>query len=155
MRIYKGDIFYADLTPVVGCEQGGIRSVLIVQNNIGNRYSPTVIVAAITSRTGKQHLPTHIRLGEPQNGLRQNSLVLLEQVRTIDRSRLRDYIGTLTDRQLRQADEALAVSFGLELAEEPRAGSNRQYVKEDFRWTILRTLGFIVVSMPLKMFMVF
>jgi len=119
MRIYKGDIFYADLTPVVGCEQGGIRPVLIVQNNIGNLYSPTVIVAAITSRTGKQHLPTHIGLGEPQNGLRQNSLVLLEQVRTIDRSRLRDYIGTLTDRQLRQADEALAVSFGLELAEEP------------------------------------
>lgn len=155
MHIYKGDIFYADLTPVVGCEQGGIRPVLIVQNNIGNRYSPTVIVAAITSRTGKQHLPTHIRLGEPQNGLRQNSLVLLEQVRTIDRSRLRDYIGTLTDQQLRQVDEALAVSFGLELAEEPRAGSNRQYVKEDFRWTILRTLGFIVVSMPLKMFMVF
>ena len=155
MRIYKGDIFYADLAPVVGCEQGGIRPVLIIQNNIGNRYSPTVIVAAITSRTGKQHLPTHIGLGEPQNGLRQNSLVLLEQVRTIDRSRLRDYIGTLTDQQLRQVDEALAVSFGLELAEEPRAGSNRQYVKEDFRWTILRTLGFIVVSMPLKMFMVF
>ena len=155
MHIYKGDIFYADLTPVVGCEQGGIRPVLIVQNNIGNRYSPTVIVAAITSRTGKQYLHTHIELGEPQNGLRQNSLVLLEQVRTIDRSRLRDYIGTLTDQQLRQVDEALAVSFGLELAEEPRAGSNRQYVKEDFRWTILRTLGFIVVSMPLKMFMVF
>ena len=155
MRIYKGDIFYADLTPVVGCEQGGVRPILVVQNNTGNRYSPTVIVAAITSRTGKQHLPTHIRLGEPQNGLRQNSLVLLEQVRTIDRSRLRDYIGTLTDRQLREVDEALAVSFGLELAEEPRAGSNRQYVKEDFRWTILRTLGFIVVSMPLKMFMVF
>lgn len=119
MRIYKGDIFYADLTPVVGCEQGGIRPVLIVQNNIGNRYSPTVIVAAITSRTGKQHLPTHIGLGGPQNGLRQNSLVLLEQVRTIDRSRLRDYIGTLTDQQLRQVDEALAASFGLELAEEP------------------------------------
>ena len=155
MHIYKGDIFYADLTPVVGCEQGGVRPILVVQNNTGNRYSPTVIVAAITSRTGKQHLPTHIRLGEPQNGLRQNSLVLLEQVRTIDRSRLRDYIGTLTDRQLREVDEALAVSFGLELAEEPRAGSNRQYVKEDFRWTILRTLGFIVVSMPLKMFMVF
>ena len=155
MHIYKGDMFYADLTPVVGCEQGGIRPILIVQNDIGNRYSPTVIVAAITSRTEKNYLPTHIRLCSKQYGLRQNSLVLLEQVRTIDRSRLRDYIGTLTDRQLRQADEALAVSFGLELAEEPRAGSNRQYVKEDFRWTILRTLGFIVVSMPLKMFMVF
>ena len=122
MRIYKGNIFYADLAPVVGCEQGGIRPVLIIQNNIGNRYSPTVIVAAITSRTGKQYLPTHIGLDEPQNGLRQNSLVLLEQVRTIDRSRLRDYIGTLTNRQLRQVDEALAVSFGLELAEEPVQG---------------------------------
>lgn len=116
MRIYKGDIYYADLTPVVGCEQGGIRPVLMIQNNIGNRHSPTVIAAAITSRTEKQYLPTHIRLDEPQNGLRQNSLVLLEQVRTIDRSRLRDYIGSLTNPQLRQIDEALVVSFGLELA---------------------------------------
>lgn len=119
MRIYKGDIYYADLTPVVGCEQGGIRPVLIIQNNIGNLYSPTVIAAAITSRTGKQYLPTHIGLDEPQNGLRQNSLVLLEQVRTIDRSRLREYIGSLTEQQLRQINEALAVSFGLELAEAP------------------------------------
>ena len=78
MRIYKGDMFYADLTPVVGCEQGGIRPVLIIQNNIGNHYSPTVIVAAITSRTEKSHLPTHIRLCSQQYGLRQNSLVLLE-----------------------------------------------------------------------------
>lgn len=119
MRIYKGDIYYADLTPVVGCEQGGIRPVLIIQNNIGNLYSPTVIAAAITSRTGKQYLPTHIGLDEHQNGLRQNSLVLLEQVRTIDRSRLREYIGSLTEQQLRQINEALAVSFGLELAEAP------------------------------------
>lgn len=119
MRIYKGDIYYADLTPVVGCEQGGIRPVLIIQNNIGNLYSPTVIVAAITSRTAKQYLPTHIGLDEQQNGLRQYSLVMLEQVRTIDRSRLREYIGSLTDQQLRQINEALAVSFGLELAEAP------------------------------------
>lgn len=119
MRIYKGDIYYADLTPVVGCEQGGIRPVLIIQNNIGNLHSPTVIVAAITSRTGKQHLPTHIGLADPQNGLRKHSLVLLEQVRTIDRSRLREYIGSLTDRQLAQVDSALAVSFGLEPAHAP------------------------------------
>lgn len=119
MRIYKGDIYYADLTPVIGCEQGGIRPVLIIQNNIGNLYSPTVIAAAITSRTGKQYLPTHIGLDESQNGLRQNSLVLLEQVRTIDRSRLREYIGALTEQQLAQVDNALAVSFGLELAEAP------------------------------------
>lgn len=119
MRIYKGDIYYADLTPVVGCEQGGIRPVLIIQNNIGNLYSPTVIVAAITSRTGKQHLPTHIELDDPQNGLRKNSLVLLEQVRTIDRSRLRDYIGSLTNQQLAQVDNAVAVSFGLEPVNTP------------------------------------
>lgn len=119
MRIYKGDIYYDDLTPVIGCEQGGIRPVLIIQNNIGNLYSPTVIAAAITSRTGKQYLPTHIELDESQNGLRQNSLVLLEQVRTIDRSRLREYIGALTNQQLAQVDNALAVSFGLELAEAP------------------------------------
>jgi len=115
MRIYKGDMFYADLTPVVGCEQGGIRPVLIIQNNIGNRYSPTVIVAAITSRTEKNPLPTHIRLYSQQYGLRQNSLVLLEQVRTIDRSRLREYIGHLSEPQMQQVNEALTVSFGLDV----------------------------------------
>lgn len=113
MRIYKGDIFYADLTPVVGCEQGGIRPVLIIQNNIGNRYSPTVIVAAITSRTEKNPLPTHIQLHNQQYGLRHHSLVLLEQVRTIDRSRLREYIGHLDVSKIQLVDEALIVSFGL------------------------------------------
>lgn len=113
MRIYKGDIFYADLTPVVGCEQGGTRPCLIIQNNIGNRYSPTIIVAAITSRTEKNPLPTHIHLFGEHCGLRQNSIVLLEQVRTIDRSRLRDYIGHLSDLKLQQVDDALAISFGL------------------------------------------
>lgn len=121
MRIYKGDMFYADLTPVVGCEQDGIRPVLIIQNDIGNRYSPTVIVAAITSRTEKNPLPTHIQLCSQQYGLRQNSLVLLEQVRTIDRSRLREYIGHLSEPQMQQVDEALAVSFGLDaLLPEPQ-----------------------------------
>lgn len=121
MRIYKGDMFYADLTPVVGCEQGGIRPILIVQNDIGNRCSPTVIVAAITSRIEKNPLPTHIRLCSQQYGLRQNSLVLLEQVRTIDRSRLREYIGHLNDLQMQQVNEALAVSFGLDtLMPEPQ-----------------------------------
>lgn len=128
MRIYKGDMFYADLTPVVGCEQGGIRPILVVQNDIGNRYSPTVIVAAITSRTEKSHLPTHIRLCSQQYGLRQNSLVLLEQVRTIDRSRLREYsvnlrltLAILNDLQMQQVNEALAVSFGLDsLMQEPQ-----------------------------------
>lgn len=114
MRIYKRDMFYTDLTPVVDYEQGGIRSVLIIQNNISNRYSPTVFVAAITSRTEKNCLPTHIQLCSKQYGLRQNSLVLLEQIRTIDRSRLREYIGHLSDSQMQQFNEALAVSFGLD-----------------------------------------
>lgn len=113
MRIYKGDIFYADLTPVVGCEQGGIRPVLIIQNDIGNFYSPTVIVAAITSRTEKNPLPTHIHLYGEHYGLRQSSIVMLEQVRTIDRSRLREYIGHLSESKLQAVDEALAISFGL------------------------------------------
>lgn len=119
MRIYKGDIFYADLSPAVGCEQGGIRPVLIIQNNIGNRYSPTVIAAAITSRTDKGHLPTHIEINGRQHGLRNNSIVLLEQVRTIDRFRLREYIGRLNGQTLEQVNRALAVSFDLELAEVP------------------------------------
>ena len=118
---YRGDIFYADLEPVRGSEQGGVRPVLIIQNDIGNHYSPTVIVAAITSRTEKTHLPTHIRLCSQQYGLRQNSLVLLEQVRTIDRSRLSEYIGHLSDPQMQQVNEALAVSFGLDaLLPEPQ-----------------------------------
>lgn len=100
MQIKKGDIFYADLTPVIGCEQGGIRPVLIIQNDIGNRYSPTVIAAAITSNTDKHPLPTHILLDNSQYGLRSNSVVLLEQVRTIDRSRLREYIGHLNEQTL-------------------------------------------------------
>ena len=110
--VSRGEIYFAELNPVQGSEQGGVRPVLIIQNDIGNRYSPTVIVAAITSRTEKSHLPTHIRLCSQQYGLRQNSLVLLEQVRTIDRSRLREYIGHLNDSQMQQVDEALAVSFG-------------------------------------------
>ena len=94
MQIRKGDVYYADLTPVVGSEQGGVRPVLIIQNNIGNRHSPTVIVAAITRSRSKPHLPTHVSLSAVC-GLRQDSMVLLEQVRTIDRSRLREYIGRL------------------------------------------------------------
>ena len=95
MHIKKGDIFYADLTPVIGSEQGGVRPVLIIQNDMGNRFSPTVIAAAITSRSGKHQLPTHIKLEGSFQGLHQNSMVLLEQVRTIDRARLKEYIGRL------------------------------------------------------------
>lgn len=112
MNIKKGDIYYADLTPVIGSEQGGIRPVLIIQNDIGNRHSPTVIAAAITSRLDKHSLPTHVPL-DADNGLCQNSIVLLEQVRTIDRSRLREYIGRMDAGRLRAVDQALAVSFGM------------------------------------------
>lgn len=110
--VYKGDIFYVDFTPVVGCEQGGIRPALIIQNNIGNRYSPTVIVSAITSRTGKNRLPTHVSLDGVEIGLRKDSFVMLEQIRTIDRSRLRTYLGHISDMRLQQVDKALGVSLG-------------------------------------------
>jgi mRNA interferase MazF len=113
MSIQKGDIYYADLRPVIGSEQGGIRPVLVIQNDMGNRYSPTVIVAAITSQTGKHKLPTHIPLEDSKFGLRKDSIILLEQVRTIDRSRLKEYIGRVDNLLLGQVDRALAVSFGM------------------------------------------
>jgi mRNA interferase MazF len=111
--IRRGDIYYADLDPAVGSEQGGVRPVLILQNNVGNRHSPTVIVAAITSRIGKPRLPTHVPLDGAMKRLHRNSLALLEQVRTIDRSRLREYIGTLDTVTMAAVDGAMEVSFGL------------------------------------------
>ena len=114
MQIKKGDLFYADLRPVVGSEQGGVRPVLVVQNDIGNRYSPTVIIASVTSRMGKHPLPTHIPIGGGKSGLRYHSIALLEQVRTIDRSRLHEYIGHLDEAAMRVVDQGLAVSFGME-----------------------------------------
>ncbi len=113
MNVRRGDIFYADLSPVVGSEQGGLRPVLIVQNDVGNRYSPTVIAAAITSRLGKTRLPTHIDVHARSAGLQRESVVLLEQVRTIDKRRLRERIGHLDASDMEQVDEALSVSFGL------------------------------------------
>ena len=113
MQIRRGDIFYADLSPVVGSEQGGLRPVLIIQNDVGNRYSPTVIAAAITSQTGKARLPTHIELAARQYGLPKDSVVLLEQIRTIDKKRLREHMGRLDEKQMTLVDEAIAVSFGL------------------------------------------
>lgn len=115
MQIRKGDVYYADLTPVVGSEQGGVRPVLVIQNNTGNRHSPTVIVAAITSRTGKAPLPTHV-LVEGVRGLQRDSVILLEQVRTIDRTRLREYIGRVKTPTMQSVNQAIAVSFGLEAA---------------------------------------
>lgn len=118
--IRRGDIYYADLSPVVGSEQGGIRPVLIVQNDMGNRYSPTVIAAAITSKTGKTKLPTHIEVtaseaqsGTTSCGLAKNSVILLEQIRTLDKRRLKERMGKLDDRTMQQVDSAIGISFGL------------------------------------------
>ena len=111
--VKRGDIFYADLSPVVGSEQGGMRPVLIVQNDTGNKHSPTVIAAAITSQTGKGRLPTHIELNAQSVGLSRDSVILLEQVRTIDKSRLRERMGKLDDTTMTKVDNAIAVSFGL------------------------------------------
>lgn len=111
--VRRGDIFYADLSPVVGSEQGGTRPVLIVQNNMGNKHSPTVIAAAITSQMNKARLPTHIELVGPTVGLTKNSVVLLEQVRTIDKKRLREHMGHLDEEMMNRVDDAIAVSFGL------------------------------------------
>ena len=112
-NVKRGDIFYADLSPVVGSEQGGTRPVLIVQNDTGNRHSPTVIAAAITSQTGKAKLPTHIALSGREVGLTKDSVVLLEQIRTIDKRRLREHMGHLDEQQMAMVDDAIAVSFGL------------------------------------------
>lgn len=113
MMIKRGDIYYADLSPVVGSEQGGIRPVLIVQNDVGNKYSPTVIAAAITSQKYKNSLPTHIRVNADGCGLAKDSIVLLEQVRTIDKKRLKERMGNLDDVDMDRIDKALSVSFGL------------------------------------------
>ena len=111
--VKRGDIFYADLSPVVGIEQGGVRPVLIVQNDTGNRHSPTVIAAAITSQTGKARLPTHISLAAMSCGLPKDSVVLLEQIRTLDKRRLREHMGRVDETMMKQVDTAIAVSFGL------------------------------------------
>ena len=111
--IRRGDIYYADLRPVVDSEQGGIRPVVILQNNVGNRHSPTVIAAAITSRKGKHKLPTHVNLDAPVPGLYRDSIILLEQLRTIDKSRLRGKVGSLGEGQMCKLDHALEVSVGL------------------------------------------
>ena len=113
MNIKRGDIFYADLSPVIGSEQGGLRPVLIIQNDVGNRYSPTVIAAAITSRMGKNRLPTHIDIHADQVGLAKDSVVLLEQVRTLDKRRLKERMGHLDDKTMQTVNSAIAVSFGI------------------------------------------
>ena len=111
--VKRGDIYYADLSPVVGSEQGGMRPVLIVQNDTGNRHSPTVIAVAITSQTGKARLPTHIELSARNYGLSRDSVILLEQIRTLDKSRLRERMGKLDGPTMDRVNSAIAVSFGL------------------------------------------
>ena len=113
MIVKRGDIYYADLSPVIGSEQGGVRPVLIIQNDVGNKYSPTVIAAAITSKINKAKMPTHIELCAKEYGLNKDSVILLEQIRTIDKKRLREKIGRLDDELMVKVDTALSVSFGL------------------------------------------
>lgn len=112
-RIHRGDIYYADLSPVVGSEQGGSRPVLIIQNNTGNHFSPTVIAAAITGYTKRDRQPTHVRIDPTTCGLPQHSTILLEQLRTLDKSRLNEYMGSVSEEKMREVNAALSVSVGL------------------------------------------
>ena len=113
MSVRRGEIYYADLSPVVGSEQGGVRPVLIVQNDVGNKHSPTVIAAAITSQRDKAKLPTHIELNATKYGLAKDSIVLLEQIRTIDKRRLKERMGELDNSSMSKVNNALSISFGL------------------------------------------
>ena len=112
--VKRGEIFYADLSPVIGSEQGGIRPVIIIQNDIGNRYSPTVVVAAITSQINKAKLPTHVEISSEEYGLNRDSVVLLEQIRTLDKRRLKEKIGHMTEGDLRNVNKALIISLDLD-----------------------------------------
>lgn len=111
--VFRGDLYFADLSPVVGSEQGGVRPVLVIQNDVGNKFSPTVIVAAITSRTTKASIPTHVSIPKTGKGLKQDSTVLAEQIRTIDRNRLKEYIGHLEQRDMEGIERAMVTSLGL------------------------------------------
>lgn len=113
MEISRGDIFYADLSPVVGSEQGGVRPVLVVQNDVGNKFSPTVIIAAITSQLSKAKLPTHIELNHAKYNLPKDSVVLLEQIRTLDKRRLKEKLSTIDHATMQQIDVAILVSLGI------------------------------------------
>ncbi|WP_132372184.1 type II toxin-antitoxin system PemK/MazF family toxin [Melghiribacillus thermohalophilus] len=113
MIVKRGDVYFADLSPVVGSEQGGVRPVLVIQNNIGNRFSPTVIVAAITAQIQKAKLPTHVEINAKKYGFERDSVILLEQIRTIDKQRLTDKITKLDDQLMERVDEALQISLGL------------------------------------------
>ncbi len=124
-QIKRGDIFYADLSPVIGSEQGGLRPVLIVQNDVGNKHSPTVIAAAITSKMGKARLPTHIDIYKDKVGLQKDSVILLEQIRTLDKRRLKEKMGHLDDDVMMKVNSAIAVSFGLSPEHAPAEDPHR------------------------------
>jgi mRNA interferase MazF len=111
--VKRGDVFFADLSPVVGSEQGGVRPVLVIQNDIGNRFSPTIVVAAITAQIQKAKLPTHVEISAQSYGFDRDSVILLEQIRTIDKQRLTDKITHLDDEMMVNVDEALQISLGL------------------------------------------
>ena len=113
MVVKRGDIFYADLSPVIGSEQGGVRPVLVIQNDVGNKFSPTVIVAAVTSQINKAKMPTHVEISANDFGLAKDSVILLEQIRTVDKRRLREKIGTLSDGLMTRVNQALSVSLGI------------------------------------------
>lgn len=115
MIVKRGDLFYADLSPVVGSEQGGVRPVLVVQNDVGNKYSPTIIAAAVTSQINKAKMPTHIEINAESYGLAKDSVILLEQVRTIDKRRLKERIGHIDEDLMERVNQALSISFGLGL----------------------------------------
>ena len=138
MNIKRGDIYYADLSPVVGSEQGGLRPVLIVQNDVGNRYSPTVIAAAITSRMTKTRLPTHIDVTADNLGLAKDSVVLLEQIRTIDKTRLKEKMGHLDDKLMSSVNNAITVSFGLAPAVSDTQSVAEPYINATFNANILQ-----------------
>ena len=129
-KIRRGDIYYADLRPVVGCEQGGIRPVVILQNNTGNRFSPTTIAAAITSRDGKHPIPTHIHIDRRFHGLHQDSMILLEQVRTLDQKRLREYIGCLGKATLAAVDRGLIISLGMKNIQKEKIAADTTAMKK-------------------------
>ena len=113
--IKRGELYYADLSPVVGSEQGGVRPILIVQNDTGNKYSPTIIAAAVTSKLDKARLPTHIELSAKEFGLSKDSVILLEQIRTLDKKRLKERIGELSDSKMQKVNVALMISLGFEI----------------------------------------
>lgn len=114
MKIRRGDLFYADLSPVVGSEQGGVRPVIVVQNDVGNKYSPTIIVAPVTSQMNKAKLPTHVKIKGNKYGLPKNSVALMEQLRTIDKKRLREKIGSFSNDIMNKINEAMSISLALE-----------------------------------------